>query len=51
MRHRVADEAHPPQHQEDADRARAERERERAGERAPHEGEFDEGGDEVVVKH
>ena len=44
VRHRIADQAHPPQHQEHADRPRPERERERADQRAAHEGEFDERG-------
>ena len=51
MRHRVADQAHAAQHQEHADRPGAERERERADQRAAHEGELDERGDEGVVDH
>ena len=51
VRHRVADQAHPPQHQEHADRAGPERERERADQRAAHERELDEGADERVVEH
>ncbi len=44
VRHRVADKAHPAQHQEHADRRAAERQREHAGERAAPEFELDEGG-------
>ena len=44
MRHGVADQAHPPQHQEHADRPGAERQREHAGQRAAHELEFGETG-------
>ena len=51
VRHGVADQAHAPQHQEHADRAGAERERERAGERAAHELELGERRDERVVQH
>mgnify|MGYP003346869972 CR=1 FL=1 len=40
MRHGVAYEAHPPQHQEHADRARAKGERKHARKRAAHELEF-----------
>ena len=51
VRHRVADEAHPPQHQKYADRRGAERKRDHGGERAAHELEFGEGRDQRVVKH
>ena len=51
MRHGVADEAHPPQHQEHADRRAAERQRDHGGERAAHELEFGEGRDQRVVDH
>ncbi len=46
--HGVAHQAQAPQHQEDADRRRAERQGEAADQRAAHEGEFDEGIDEGV---
>src|SRR5436189_196544 len=49
MRHGVADEAHAAQHQEHADRSRSQGERQRAGERAPHELELGEGGNEIIV--
>jgi len=37
MRHGVADQAHPPQHQEHADRRAAQGQRDDSGERTPHE--------------
>ncbi len=43
VRHGVADERHAPQHQEHADRAGAERQRQRAGQRPAHELELGEG--------
>ena len=46
MRHGVARQAHPPQHQEDADRAAAERDGDHADEGAAHELELGEGGDQ-----
>ena len=46
VRHRVADQAHPAQHQEHADRPGAERERHDADQRAAHEVELGEGRDE-----
>ena len=51
VRHGVAHEAHAPQHQEHADRPRAERQCKDAGERAPHELELGERGEEEVVDH
>ena len=47
MRHGVAYERHAAQHQEHADGTRAERQRQRAGERTAHELELAEGGDEI----
>ena len=51
MRHGIADQAHPAQHQEDADRRRAERKRKSAGQRAAHEFEFQKRADQQVVEH
>src|SRR6516165_856410 len=48
MGHGIADEAHAAQHQEHPDRARAERESERAGERPAHELEFRERRDQEI---
>jgi hypothetical protein len=50
MRHGIAGEAHPAQHQENADRRRSERDRDAADERPAHELELGEGGDEEVVR-
>jgi hypothetical protein len=49
MRHGVARQAHPPQHQEHADGRRPERQRQHAHERAAHELELGEWQDEDVV--
>ena len=49
VRHGIAGQAHAPQHQEDADRARAGRKHQRPGERALHESEFDERRDEQII--
>src|ERR1700737_1719520 len=51
MRHRVTNQAHPPQHQEHADRGAAERQRDHRRQRAAHELEFSEGRDQRVGDH
>ena len=50
MRHRVAGEAHPAQHQDHADRRAAEGQREAAGQGAAHERELVEGLDQERVE-
>ena len=49
VRHGVADQAHPPQHQKHADRRRAQRQRQRADQCAAHEFEIGERRDQGVV--
>ena len=51
VRHGVADQAHPPQHQKHADRRRAQRQCERADQRTAHEFEIGERRDQGVVDH
>ena len=51
VRHRVADQAHPPQHQEHADRRAAQRQRDHGRERPAHEFEFGKGRDQRVIDH
>src|SRR5215831_15759588 len=51
MCHGVADEAHAPEHQKDADRRRAEGHRECGHERTPHELELGKRSDQIVVEH
>src|SRR6516225_11292395 len=51
MRHGVADQAHAPQHQKNANRRRAEGERERADQRPPHKFKIRERSDQIVVQH
>ena len=51
MRHGVADQTHPPQHQEHADRRAAQRQRDDGGQRPAHEFELGEGRDQRVVDH
>src|SRR6185437_4195827 len=48
--HGVANEAHSPQHQEYADRRAAECQGDHGGQRAAHELEFGEGGDQRIVQ-
>src|SRR3974377_2498877 len=51
MRHGVADQAHAPQHQKNADRGGAEGERERADQPPPHKFKIRERSDQIVVQH
>jgi hypothetical protein len=46
--HRLAHQAHPAQHQEDAERRCRQGQRQAAGEGPAHEAEFDEGTDEEI---
>ncbi|MNT52517.1 hypothetical protein D3C72_1895470 [compost metagenome] len=48
--HRVADQAHAPHHQEQADRRAAQRQRQARHQRTAHEGEFDKGCQHPLVQ-